>query len=115
VRRWALWTLALAVIVGGGSLLATWAVPGEAVARAVWTSPAITFVVQLGTFGLARGAQRTNVMAGWGAGMVIRFLALAVYALLVVRRLGLAPAPALLSLAAFLFVSTIVEPVLLKP
>jgi hypothetical protein len=48
-------------------------------------------------------------------GMGLRFLTLAVYALLVVKALGLAQAPALLSLAGFFFVTTLVEPLLLKP
>jgi hypothetical protein len=40
---------------------------------------------------------------------------LAIYALIGVKVLGLELTPALVSLAAFFFVSTLAEPVLLKP
>jgi hypothetical protein len=64
---------------------------------------------------LTRVTQPANVIAGWGAGMIIRVAALTVYALLVVKSLGLPMGPALLSLATFLFVTTLIEPVFLKP
>jgi len=54
------------------------------------------------------------VVAGWGMGMLIRFIVLAIYAFLGARVLGLPIAAALVSLAAFFFVSTLLEPVLLK-
>jgi hypothetical protein len=53
-------------------------------------------------------------VAGWGMGMLIRFIVLAIYAFLSSRVLGLPVAAALVSLAAFFFVSTLLEPVLLK-
>jgi hypothetical protein len=85
------------------------------VARAVWMSAAFAVAVQLAAFGLTRATQPANVIAGWGAGMIIRVAALAVYALFVVKSLGLPMGPALLSLAAFFFVTTLIEPVFLKP
>ena len=66
------------------------------------------------SFAIARAWSATNVMAGWGMGMLIRFIVLAIYALLSARVLGLPVAAALVSLAAFFFVSTLLEPVLLK-
>jgi hypothetical protein len=56
---------------------------------------------------------RRNVMAGWGIGVALRFVALAIFALAVVPRLGL-PVVILLGLATFLFVSTLIEPLFLK-
>ena len=44
----------------------------------------------------------------------MRLMALAAYALVVTRALGLPSAAALVSLAAFFFLSTVVEPLLLK-
>jgi hypothetical protein len=85
------------------------------VARAVWVSAAVAVAVQLAAFGLTRATQPANVIAGWGAGMIIRLAALAVYGLLGVKSLGLPMGPALLSLAAFFFVTTLIEPVFLKP
>jgi hypothetical protein len=55
------------------------------------------------------------MIAGWGAGMLLRFLTLVLHALIGTRLMGFPPAPALLSLAAFFFVSTLIEPVFLKP
>ena len=90
-------------------------VRGPDVSRAVWVSAGVAIAVQLAAFGLTRVTQPANVVAGWGAGMIIRMMALAVYALLVVRALGLVMAPALISLAGFFFVTTMIEPVFLKP
>lgn len=94
---------------------ATMLAGGPGVAKAVWVSAGVAVAVQLAAFGLTRATQPANVVAGWGAGMIIRLMALAVYGLLVVRALGLVMEPALLSLAGFLFVTTLIEPVFLKP
>ena len=56
-----------------------------------------------------------NMIAGWGAGMLLRFVTLVLHALVGIKVMGYPPAPALLSLAAFFFVSTLIEPVFLKP
>ena len=83
-------------------------------ARAIWTSAAVAFAVQVIAFAIVKLSAKTNVIAGWGVGAVIRFLVLAVYALVFVKALGLPSAAALVSLAAFFFVSTLLEPLLLK-
>ena len=86
---------------------------GAADRRAVLVSAVIAFVIQLPTFALARSMAGENIFAGWGAGVLLRFVTLGVYALLVIGPLGLPGDPALLSLATFFFVSTLVEPLLL--
>jgi hypothetical protein len=86
-----------------------------AVSRAVWVSAAVALGVQLASFALTRASQPANVVAGWGSGMLIRFLALVLYGFVGAKALGLSMTPALLSLAGFLFVTTLVEPVFLKP
>ncbi len=103
----------LVVVLGGGWLLGLVYAAPEA-QRAIWTSAAVAFVVQLFGFAIVRLAARSNPIAGWGLGALLRFAVLAVYALVVVGALGLASGPALLSLAAFFFVSTLVEPLLLN-
>ena len=82
--------------------------------RAVWTSAAVAFGVQLLAFAIVKLSARTNVMAGWGIGAVLRFAVLAIYAIVVVEALGLPQGAALVSLAAFFFLSTLIEPLLLK-
>jgi hypothetical protein len=83
-------------------------------ARAIWTSAAIAFGVQLIAGAIVKLSAKTNVIAGWGVGAIIRFAVLALYALVIVKALGLPSAAALVSLAAFFFVSTLLEPLLLK-
>ena len=83
-------------------------------ARAIWTSAAVAFAVQVIAFAIVKLSAKTNVIAGWGIGAIIRFLVLGVYALVFVKALGLPSAAALVSLAAFFFVSTLLEPLLLK-
>jgi hypothetical protein len=83
--------------------------------QAVWFSAGIALGIQVIGFLFVRVLVPANVMAGWGAGMLLRFLTLVLHALIGIRLMGFPQAPALLSLAAFFFVSTLVEPVFLKP
>jgi hypothetical protein len=82
--------------------------------HAILVSAWVAFGVQVVTFALLRTAARGRVVAAWGTGALLRFAVLAVYGLVVVRALALEQAAALLSLAAFFFVTTLVEPLLLK-
>jgi hypothetical protein len=80
----------------------------------VVTSAGLAFAVQLAAFGLARLYRRRNLLVGWGLGSVLRVVALVIYAVVVARLLRAPVAPALLSFMAFLFVTTVVEPIFLK-
>ena len=82
--------------------------------RAVWTSAVVAFVVQVIGFAIVKLSAKTNVIAGWGLGAILRFAVLGVYALVVVKALGLPSGAALVSLAAFFFLSTLIEPLLLQ-
>lgn len=107
-----------AVLLGsviGGAMAITRLYPQPEVVRAVWMSAWIAIGVQTVGFGFAWFLRKDNVMLGWGAGLLLRMLSLGVYALVVVKALGLSATPALLSLAGFYFVTTLVEPVLLQP
>lgn len=99
--------------VGSWAFAAVYSAPSER--RAIHTSAAVAFVVQLAGFLAARYTRGTNPLAGWGMGMLLRFATLVIYGFLVVGQLGLPSSAALLSLATFFFVSTLVEPPLLKP
>lgn len=114
MKRLGLFGAVLVILVPGLAWVITLAVPGPEVARAVWMSAAVAIVVQLIGFAFTRALQPANVMVGWGAGIALRFLTLVIYGFLGVKLLGLAITPALLSLAGFFFVTTLVEPVLLK-
>jgi hypothetical protein len=82
--------------------------------HAILVSAAITIVVQLIAFTIVRLVKREHVIAGWGIGVLLRFAVLALYGLVIAKAMGLPSAAALVSLACFLFVSTTIEPLLLK-
>ena len=103
------------VICCGGAWLVTLAIPGPEVARAVWTSAVVVLIVQPVAFQLVRLPGPQNVIAGWGIGAMLRGLVLVVFGFFGVKALGLAMEPALLSMAGFFFLSTVIEPVFLKP
>jgi hypothetical protein len=114
-RALALFALVAAVVVVVGGWILTLVYPGEAARRAIVASAVVAFVVQLVAFAIARrAAQRSNAVAGWGLGALLRMAVFALYALVLVQALGLVSTPALISLAVFLFVSTLVEPLLLN-
>ncbi len=114
VRSWALYALAaVTLIVALGSLLAL-AFSGPRDATAIRLSAAVAIVVQLVAFAITKAVARHHLIAAWGAGSLLRFLTLVVYALVAVKVIGLPPVPALISLAAFLFLSTLIEPLFLR-
>jgi hypothetical protein len=114
VKSWALYavtTVALIVLIGW---LLTLAFPGPRDAAAIRLSAIVAIVVQLVAFAITRAVARRHLIAGWGAGSLLRFMTLAVYALLAVKVFGLPPVAALVSLATFLFLSTLIEPLFLR-
>lgn len=102
-----------AVLIFGGAWGITALKPGAELARAVWSSAVIAFAVQLLAFAIARPFVKTNPIAGWGLGSLVRFAVVMLHAFVGVPALGLASGPALLSLVGFLFVTMIVEPLFL--
>jgi hypothetical protein len=92
-------------------LTIVWSTPAEE--RAIWLSAAIAFVVQMLAFGVASLVRRDQALVGWGLGAIMRLVTLSVYALVFVNALGLPATAALVSLATFFFLSTLVEPLLL--
>lgn len=111
--QFALITVAIALL--GAALLSRVFTEPDAV-RALWYSAAAAIAVQLGTFTVARRyANSDKLMIGWGIGGLMRVAALAAYAFVGTASLGLPLAPALLSFALFVFVSTVVEPLFLAP
>jgi hypothetical protein len=114
VKKLAIYAIASAALIAGAGWLLTFAFRTASDRHAMIVSAVVGYAVQLLAFAIARAWTATNVVAGWGMGMLIRFIVLAIYAFLGSRVLGLPVAAALVSLAAFFFVSTLLEPVLLK-
>jgi hypothetical protein len=54
------------------------------------------------------------VMAAWTLGMLLRLVVLVLYGLMGARALSLHPEPALVSMAVFFFLSTLIEPWFLR-
>lgn len=92
-------------------LLAVFSGPGGH--RAVLVSAGIALMVQAVAFTLARLAAPGNVFKAWSAGTVLRFVTLILYALVLIKPLGLPAVPALMSLVALFFVTTVLESLLL--
>lgn len=102
--------VAAIAVIGGISALFT-----EGLGRqAILASAVLALVVQLLAFTVARMFRDRHVFVGWGMGSAMRFVALALYAVIVAKLWGAPVMAALLSFAAFLFVTTVIEPLFLK-
>src|SRR3954469_339142 len=94
----------VALIASAGGLMAVgFRGPGDGAAIAI--SAAIAVVVQLAAFPAVRSIAAKNLVAGWGAGTLVRFMSLVVYAFAVIKVLYLPPTAALVSLFVFYFLS----------
>lgn len=101
------------LIVCCGYVMRTFVWPDPAAVRSIHASAWLAVTVQTFTFAIARLVAPEQVIAGWGLGVILRFASVGLWALLGVSALGLVPGPALLSLVAFYFLSTLVEPLFL--
>jgi len=83
------------------------------VSRAIWMSVGVALVVQVLALLVGRSFGKDRILIGWGMGALLRLVAVLVYAFAIIPALNLPLAPALLSLVAILFVTTLFEPFLL--
>jgi hypothetical protein len=113
-RALTLYALVSVAIATTAGLLLTMAFSGPGDAAAIRVSAVVVVIVQLVAFGITRHMIPKNMIAGWGTGTLVRFVALVTYALIVAKLLPLPLAPALVSMAALFFLTTLVEPLLLK-
>ena len=104
-------TCAAIILVVGG---VAWVLTGPDGRPTVLAAAAVAFGVQLIAFAIARHMQAGNVFLGWGLGSLLRLITLALFALIVARLWRAPLTPALLSLAGFFFITTVVEPLFLK-
>jgi hypothetical protein len=114
MKSFALFVGATAVIVAGAGALLAALFPSDGERHAILVSACVAVGVQLFAFAIARLTLRSNPIAGWGLGALMRMVALGVYALVIVNAMELAPTAALISLAVFFFLTTLVEPLLLN-
>jgi hypothetical protein len=100
------------VVVGGLLMSLIFHGPGDS--SAIWTSGAVAVALQLAAFAVGRVAGRAGLMARMGAGALVRFFGLVIYALVALLALKLPAVAALVSLATFLFLSALLDPLLIK-
>ena len=100
------------VLVVGALLSLAFRGPGDT--GAIWFSAGVAVAVQLAAASLARLAGANNLMVRMGTGALLRLLTVVLYAILAAKVIGLPLVAALVSLAAFLFLSTLIEPLLIK-
>lgn len=108
------YAFAMVVSIAGAAWLLTFAMTGVGAGGAIALSAIVAAVVQIGAFSLTRALLPSNMVAAWGAGALLRFLALIVYALIAVKVIDMPPLPALLSLFVFFFLSMLLEPLFLR-
>ena len=115
---WLGFSLVLLLVNGGAALLVAVLTRDPLVKQAVWTSATVAAGVQLVGFGCAKYLlyRKLGLFSAWGGAMAVRFASLVIYALLVFKTLDgvLVPAPALVSFAALLLLTSIVEPLFLN-
>ena len=114
VRSWAAYALTATASIAAVGWLLTLGFHGPRDAAAIRLSAIVAIVAQLVAFAVTKAIAQRHLIAGWGAGSLLRFTTLVVYALLAVKVLGLPPVAALVSLATFLFLSTLIEPLFLR-
>jgi hypothetical protein len=114
IKRFAIFAIASAAVITGVALLFGLIFGSPADHRAIRVSALIAYFIQLFGFVVVLVVRTSNIFAAWGLGMLLRLVTLAVFAFLVVRGMQLPPEPALVSMVAFFFLTTLVEPVLLK-
>jgi hypothetical protein len=101
------------VLVAGALLSLAFRGPGDA--AAIWVSAAVALAVQLAASSLGRIAgANNNVMARMGTGAILRLVTVVAYAIIAAKVLTFPLMAALVSLAAFFFLSTLIEPLLIK-
>jgi cytochrome b subunit of formate dehydrogenase len=113
-KSWASYAITAVALIAIAGWLLTLAFPGPQDAAAIRLSAIVAIVVQLVAFAVTKALARHHLIAGWGSGSLLRFVTLVMYAALAVKVLGVAPVAALVSLATFLFLSTLIEPLFLR-
>ena len=114
IRAVALYVLVAGLVTAAAGWVLLLVYPGQEGQRAVMTSAILALVVQVVAFVLLQLFKGKNIMAGWGLGALLRFGTLGVYALFATKALALDTNTALVSLACFLILSMLVEPLLVN-
>ncbi|HEY4215610.1 MAG TPA: hypothetical protein VGM67_00645 [Gemmatimonadaceae bacterium] len=104
-------TIAVVLVVGA---VMSFAFHGPNDTDAIWLSGVVAVVVQLAAARVGQAIGRDNLTGRMAIGALFRFLSLVIYAVLVALVLKLPIVAALLSLFVFFFLSTLIEPLLIR-
>jgi hypothetical protein len=102
------------VVIGLAGVLFGLAYSGDAGRHAIVVSAVLAWLAQAMAFTIAWRLRTWNVMAAWTLGMLLRLVVLMLYGLVGVRALSLQAEAALVSMAVFFFLSTLIEPWFLR-
>jgi hypothetical protein len=102
------------VVIGLAGVLFGLAYSTDAGRHAIVASVVLAWVAQGMAFAIVWRLRTWNVMAAWTLGMLLRLVVLVLYGLVGVRALSLPPEAALVSMAVFFFLSTLIEPWFLR-
>lgn len=102
------------VVIGLAGVLFGLAYSSDAGRHAIVASAVLAWVAQAMAFAIAWRLRTWNVIAAWTLGMLLRLVVLMLYGLVGVRALSLPPEAALVSMAVFFFLSTLIEPWFLR-
>jgi len=114
IRATVLYLLVAALVTAAAGWVLLLIYPGDVGQKAIMTSALLALSIQLVAFILLQLFKHRNVMAGWGLGALLRFGGLGVYATIARTVLGLDMNTALVSLACFLFLSMLIEPLMVN-
>ncbi|MEP6507586.1 MAG: hypothetical protein ABJC63_05105 [Gemmatimonadales bacterium] len=113
MNRMARSTISLVALLLVTGLLLSLGFRTDADRHALIASGVLAAVVQMSAFTLVHIAGKTNALAAWGLGTIFRGTVLAFYGFFLVKMLALPLTAALVSFAVFLFVSMLLESLLL--
>jgi len=113
VKVFGLFALAAAAMIGASMAALMLLFGGAGDHAALELSALVAFAAHLVAFALARGLRGRNIWLAWGLGSLLRLGTLVIYAVLVVKVLAVPLVPALIGCATFLFLPTVIEPLLL--
>jgi hypothetical protein len=114
LKRVAIYAVISAALIAVAAWILTLVYSGADAQRAIMVSAVTALSVQVLAFALLRLWTGPAVMMAWGIGALARFLVIVVYALVVLRAAVLPLEPALVSLASFFVICTLIEPFMLE-
>ncbi|HVZ76914.1 MAG TPA: hypothetical protein VG818_02930 [Gemmatimonadaceae bacterium] len=113
MKIFGLFALAAGAVIAASMAALMLLFPNPADRQALELAAAVGFGVHLAAFALARALRARHVWAGWIAGSLLRLATLVAFAVLVSKVWMLPLVPSLIGCATFLFLPTLIEPLLL--